>query len=285
MLAGPDILSGVSQGRADAGFLTMLYNPAELRISQLGTVPFFTEDRGAAGAAFEGLYESNDAFRAEWDATGVVPMYFTGNPIAVMGTTDPAERVADIENVSIRAAAYSANALEIAGANAVSLASPEIYESMQRGVIDGWTSQIFDMVPVQSLQEVTNHIVEPGIGVYTINAFIIGDRAWSQLSAEQQAIIDEVAAEVPGKLDEILAGVEDAACDATLEAGVDVSIWDDAAKAEWRDMIGDDILDEWRTTVEASGADADAILTQYESLLEEHATEQTSGVERCAARG
>lgn len=282
LLGGADILHGVAQGRAELGYLTMLYNPGELPLSQMATVPFVTDDPSAVRAAYAELYESNEAFRAEWDATGVIPLSFQGNPISIMGTTEPVDGLSDLAGHSIRAVGYTAEAVQMAGANPVAITSPEIYESMQRGVIDGYTTQLFDVIPTQSLQEVSNFVVDPGIGVYTVNSLIVGQSVWGSLTEEQQAIISEVAAEIPEQHFELLAASEDAACAALEEVGATVSVWGQAEKDAWRELVGDQLIDQWNTAAVAAGADADALWEQYTSLLDESSGDFESGIARCA---
>ncbi|OAV62862.1 TRAP transporter substrate-binding protein DctP [Enteractinococcus helveticum] len=282
LLGGPDILPGVSDGRADMGFMTVLYNPAELPLSQMATVPFVTEDPVAVRESYAELYETNEEFRSEWENAGVIPLTFGGNGVSTLGTNGAVSQVEDLEGMTLRATGFTATAMTDADVNVVSIPSPEIYESMQRGMIEGWSTQIFDNITVQSLEEVTSHISEPGIGIYTANAFIIGDHAWEQLSEENQQIVTDIAAQIPEKHQEILQEFDAQICGELQDAGVEVTVWEDSAKEAWRTEIGTSLIDQWKSDVSGSTENADGLWDEFQSLLEKHDSDFVSGVNQCA---
>jgi len=283
LLSGTETLAGTGDGRADLGHMAVLYNPAELPLSQLAAVPFMSENPDGTREAYTKLYQEDEAFRAEWAAAGVIPLSFQGTPPSIMGTTKQVQSIDDLKGMSIRAVGFTANAVEMIGANAAALTSPEIYEAMQRGLIEGYTTQLLDTIPTQSLHELTGYVSDPGIGVYSINTLIVGEAAWARLSENQQKLMREVIADVPGKHKEFLAPAEDAACEALKNEGAEVSVWSDAEKRRWKDAVGDELLDLWRTNVSKAGVEPEAFLDSYLSTLKASTGKYDSGVARCVA--
>src|SRR5699024_10381460 len=115
-------------------------HPAEFPLANVVTVPFVAEDPVAQTATAMALYESNEAYAAEFDAQGIRPMYFAPVTTSILGTTEPADSYEDLEGLSVRGTARMLTALEIAGANPSAISVDEIYESIGNGVIDAWSS-------------------------------------------------------------------------------------------------------------------------------------------------
>jgi TRAP-type C4-dicarboxylate transport system substrate-binding protein len=140
LLSATDILGGVADGRAEVGFTIALYHPDRLPLSQVVGVPFVTEDAEAQVRTFNEMYQSNDAFREEWQSQGVHVLSFTPLTNSIVATTEPLEGLDDLRGRSIRSVGFLAGAMEAIGVNPVAMPAPEIFESLERGVIEGSSS-------------------------------------------------------------------------------------------------------------------------------------------------
>lgn len=283
LLPAAELLAGVAEDRADFAFLTPLYNPAELPLSQVTSIPFATADVRALSTAVTDLYEDNADYQREWEATGVLPLNFVSVAPSMFATKEPISGLDDLDGMSIRATGYGAAAVQAAGGNAISLVVGELYESLERGLIDGYTSMIFDAVPSLSLQEVAPYVVDTGLGTYGLNSIAVNPQTWDGIPEADRAVIEEVVAEFADHYFDNLAAGEDAACDAVLEAGGDVTVWSDRETDRWAELVGDAPLDQWRSTASATGADIETFYQDYRDALA-NADESPSGMARCAAR-
>lgn len=285
LLTGPDVLTGVSQGRADLGFSTPNYSPAELPLTQIMSVPFLSSDVVAVQSAFGELYASNDDYAQEWSNLGVRPLAFQAvTPMVILGETAP-EDFEWIEGKSLRATSLMGNAVQEAGGNAVALPLPEVYESAQRGLIEGAASLNFGTIPSVSLEEVMPHVADPGTGIYSLTTLFANEAAFSQLDDSVRALIEVVAAEFNDVYLEQLSIFDAETCDVVLDAGGSVTRWSEDETAKWEDRLGDSVLDEWKAAAAASGADLDAFYTQYLELIDMSSdSDYTDGVAACAER-
>lgn len=284
LIPAAELLAGVGEDRADFAFLTPLYNPAELPLSQVTSIPFATTDVRALSDAVTELYAGNADYQREWEQAGVVPLNFVAVAPSMFAAKDaPVMSYEDLAGTSIRASGYGAAAVQAAGGNAVSLVVGELYESLERGLIDGYTNMIFDAVPSLSLQEVAPYISDTGLGTYGLNSIVANPQVWEGISEEDRAVIEEVIGEFDDRYFENLAAGEDAACDAVLEAGGEVVVWSDKDIDAWADLVGDAPLDQWKSTAAGTGADIDALYDDYRDALA-GATESPSGMARCAGR-
>lgn len=284
LLGADETLSGVSQGRADIGYMTIQYNPGELPLTQAVTVPFQTNDFWATGEAYNDLYENNEAFREEWERHGVHVLTFTPTPPSIFATAEPMPDYASMAGHQIRATGLTANAVDAAGANAVALEVGEIYESIQRGLIDGYTTMLLDTVPSTSLDEVAPHVYDTGIGAYTMNVILINADTWESLSDDQRTAVEGAVDQYTEDYASTLAEVEDGACEDLIANGGGVEIWSEEDQQQWRDDVGTLAYDRFITSATDAGADPAPFFDEYVELLDTHASDTETGMERCAAR-
>lgn len=288
LLSGAETLPGVADGRADMGYIAGAYYPAELPLSNVAGVPFLTENAEAQGRTFIDLYESSDALRQEWEAQGVHVLTWAPVPPNIVAMKEPADSLEDLEGKKIRGYGYVSEALEMAGASAIGISQSEVYEALQRGVLDGTSGASIDIATDRDYQEVAPHFMDVNFGNYAVTANIISLQTWEQMPEDIQEAITEVSEGYLDQYLESLAELEVAACDELLEAGGDVTLLDESATAEWEEEAGPAIQEIWANDVEASNpeADTDAFFDEYTSTLEGYETESgyEPAMERCAAR-
>lgn len=290
LLGATDILGGVADGRAELGFTIALYHPGELPLSQVVGVPFVTEDAEAQIRTFNELYETNDAFRSEWQAQGVHVLSFTPLTNSIIATTDPIDGLDDLEGKSIRSVGFLAAAMEAIGVNPVALPAPEIFESLERGVIDGASSYPFDVFVANGLDEAAPYISEPGTGLYNLGVIIVDQDVWDSMDPERQQVMTDMIDDfyVEHSL-ELLADEEALRCDEFLADGGSPNVFSDEEIAEWESAVGDSVLDRWRSGAIDGGvseADVDAFFEEYTATLESYEAESsyTPGLRACAER-
>lgn len=289
LLGATDILSGVSQGRADLGFNIALYHPGELPLSQIVGVPFQTDDAEAQVRAMNGLYENNDAFRSEWEKQGVHVLSFVPLAPTMVATADPLSGYDGLSGKKIRAVGLLSQAMQAAGVNPVALPAPEVYESVERGVIDGFTSYPFDVAVAGSLNEVAPYMTDPGSGLYNLGALIITKTLWDGLDEETKTLLtDQVEKYVPNSI-ELLAEEEKKQCDVFLEAGGTASVFSEDDVKKFESAVGDSVINAWREQAVKAGVaenDASGFLDEYKAALTEQgeSSSYVPGLVACAER-
>lgn len=286
LLGADELLAGAKDGRADFVLFTPQYNPAEMPLSQVVSIPFTNSDTLALGSALTELSTDNTDFQDEWKAAGVDPLVFVpGTPTVFAGSEEVAG--ADwLDGKSIRAAGYLGSAVQAAGGNAVSLVVGEIYESMERGLISGYTSVPLDSVVSLSLQEVAPFVADTGLGTFGFNTLAVNSQRWASMPAEDRELIESVLEDYSDHYFEILTQKEDEGCDALLEAGGGVNVWPENETDAWAKKLGDAPFTQWLASAGASGADAQRFYDQYIDAIEAAGGDEPtpSGMARCADR-
>lgn len=287
LVNGPDTMSAVAEGRIDLGHMTVLYNPAQLPLSQVIAIPFVTDDVSKVAEIYTELYENNADYKAEWDKQGVVPVMFLGVPAGAVGGKDKIEGPEFFKGKNVRSSGYVAQGLQLLGANPVALQSPEVYEAIQRGTVEAWANNILDTaIGDQSLHEVAPWVADAGLGLYTVNAVLISKTRWESMTDEQRKLVKEIAAEAATMAVNELASFDDAACEKLLSVGGGATKWSDDKVKQWSDLVGTSALDAWKKDVQAAGVDPEGFYADYMAAVEKANAGSTyvNGIARCAEK-
>lgn len=288
LLSGMETLPGVADGRADMGFIADAYYPAELPLTTVVGIPFVTSNAEAQGRAFIDLYKNNKALREEWERQGVHVLTWAPVPSNIVAVKEPMDSLSDLKGRKIRGYGYVSRALEAAGASVVSIAQPEVYEALQRGVLDGTSGASFDIAADRDYQEVAPHWVDINSGNYAITANVINRNVWESMPEDIRQAIEKVSETYLEEYLDILAEVEDAACDELLKAGGDVTLLPESETRAWAEEVGPKIRQEWadKAAKAAGGADPNAFYDEYIRVLREYEakSEYESAMRRCADR-
>ncbi len=275
LLKATDILRGVAQSRADLGFTIVLYYPGDLPLSQLASVPYLATNGEAQTKAYNKLYAENKAFKAEYDKAGVHVITFTPLGGTIIGGKKKWDNIADLKGQSIRAAGYVANALKLVGAEPVAITAPEVYDSIDRGVIQGYSSYPFDIAIAGSLQEVTPYFMDAGLGQYNLGMLIMAKQKWDALPADiKTKIEDQVNGDYfPIALEKLKEG-DTAACKAVAKSGSKIVMWSDQNQNEFKNIIGTKFVDSWKAaSIKAgvSSADVNTFYDDYQAAYKQFA--------------
>ena len=139
------------------------------------------------------------------------------------------------------------------GADAVPMAWGEAYTAMQQGALDGQENPL-TVILSNNVQEVNQYLAMTE-HVYSMVVPIMSQKLWDSMTAEDQAILEEVMAEMMDKEREITRQQNDEALGQLMDAGMEVTYPDKSAFIE----AAKEIREEY-------GAEYADLLQQVESL-------------------
>jgi TRAP-type transport system periplasmic protein len=283
LLEATEVMPGVASGRADAGLMATVYHPAEFPLSALSEVPFVTDDIEAVAWATMDLYENYEPYREEWHSNGLHLLGIGVFPTNALVSREPVASIDDLEGARIRSCGFLSEALSAVGANPVDITQPEVYESLERGVIDMAGCVTSNLARDFSYDEVAPYLVDTGTGLFAQTYQVMSLDTWESLPADvQQAFEDTHEDYMETVLTQVMEDEEDA-CDVFREAGGEFTQLPESDISEWEDAVGDELLDVWRERAEGAGADADAYLDAYLDAVDRHAGSgiYEPGFDRC----
>lgn len=266
LLAAPDILKGVADGRADLGYVASVYSTAELPLSQLASVPFTSGSYYDSTVAFTELYAINEDLQEEYHRNGVHALTFVPlSPNIVIGH-EKLDTVDSLANKRIRSAGSFDYALQAVGAIPTSVGGgADVYEAFERGTIDAATVWPIDAAVDQGFADIAKDFVFTGTGPTALTANVINLEVWNSLPEDIREAIESVNATDIARQFETLYEWTTTRCETAKESGVTISQFSKSEVEKWQGLLGDEALNAWKSGV--TQADADAFLTDYEAIV------------------
>lgn len=195
LVPGLEVFNAVSQGTAEMGHSASYYWVGKVPAAALfASFPF-----GMNAQQFNAWYYSGGG-RELWEEAyapqGVVP-FLCGNSGVQMGGWFNREikTIADLKGLKMRIPGWGGKVIAKAGGSAVTLAAPEIYQSLERGVIDAteWIGPYHDYK--LGLHKVAKFYYYPGWHEPgTAFELIVNKKAFDALPSDLQEIVRLAAA-------------------------------------------------------------------------------------------
>jgi TRAP-type C4-dicarboxylate transport system substrate-binding protein len=272
LLSAADTAQGVRDGRADVGLVAQAYVPSRLPLSTVDSIPFVTANVRAFGHAFVDMYRTQPGMKAEYDKAGLHMIAFLPASINTFYAKAPIRTLADLKNKRIRAIGLGAPALQTVGANPVALAQDQVYEALNKGLLEATSGASLDLGTDFGFHTVAPNVVDPNYGIYASGMFAMNRRLYEGLDPKLRAVLDEMSERFLDdyyfpELDKALAD----RCDVLKKANATIFVWDQAESDAWRNAIGDTARQQWiKTASSASGTDAAAFLSAYEAKVRQY---------------
>ena len=215
-------------------------------------MPFLTDDAGAATYA---LWELLPTVLAE-EYEGLKVLALHAHNGGLLHTNGPkVETMEDLAGLRIRTPSPAVSEmLSALGASPQGLPPGEVYENLQRGVIDG---TVFPWDPVASfgLNEVLTNHLDLG-GVYTVSFFfVMNEDSYNSLSPEAQACIDQQSGDaLVGKFDQWWDDWDAPGLEQAIAAGHEITELSEEERARWREAL-EPMMAAYIDSVEAQGVE------------------------------
>ena len=261
-------LDSVEQGITDIGWVFSMLEPAKLPMSQASSyAPFTTADAALQLEVMEELFETNEAFREEWEQYNIKVLGFTGTDSYDVYTSEPISGFADLDGMKLSAPGVLGNWLRGTGANAVDGSLTSFYTDIQTGVSDGVLSLALGVLPAK-IYEVAPHVTKVDMGVAFSGAIAINRDSWDMLPEPVQEAMVEAGAYYTEAHGRDLNERHAAALEKMVEAGADqgtpveITPMSEADREAWVNAMPN-IAKEWADGLEERGMPARDFMKAY----------------------
>lgn len=245
-----ELMDLLMEGACDIAHVTPSYYSDRLPLTQGMMLPGITPDIVVGTDAFYDLMTPhNDGwlYENEWSEYGLRPLLpIHGDPYQLYMVDQQVVELSDFEGLSLRTSGgvtdWTAEAL---GATAVPTAGGEIYQSLERGTLDGdfntgIAGQLF------STQEVVDYCTTNANFHTTVLIDAINEDTWNEFSEEQRTVVLEEADEVPRMYSESqLDHIEGLFDQYENEYGVETYEVPEENLQRWNETIRDGAVDRW----------------------------------------
>jgi TRAP-type C4-dicarboxylate transport system substrate-binding protein len=230
--------------------------------SSVFELPFVVSDAGAGTRALWDLYKDG-TLKSDYDGFKVLALFVHHGGL-VHTTTKPVKSLEDMKGLRLRTPSDAVSAmLEFLGASPVGLPPAQIYENLQKNVIDGVVTT-WDLVGAAKLNELVKYHTDARL--YTATFYIVMNQAkYDALPADVKKAIDETTGDVlVAKFGEWWNAWDARGLADAKARKNEIIVIDEATRAKWREQLKP-MIDKYIADMEAKGIkDARAI---YEKAL------------------
>lgn len=186
-----ETLDSIKTGIMDSGWGLQGYSPGEFPVHSVLHLPFLANGSGKdLSIVAQKLYEEFPEIQEEYD--DIVPLWFhAADPYAIVTKGKKVETLEDLKGLKLRTPSIEAGEMiESWGATQVSIPATEMYDSMQKGVIDG------GVLPIAAINDfnLTDIVDYVAIGNFNTSLFYVmmNEGSWNKISPEDQEAIQEL---------------------------------------------------------------------------------------------
>lgn len=271
LLSANEILSGVSAGTADIGRIVATYHPQELPVSNWVQNHFAATHSMSYPTGFiQGTSTAHEIFTTdenileEYSNHNIVPITAVGSSQNYSLTCNtPIEDPEEISGIRTRVGGevWSREA-EAMGLDPVSLEVSEMYEGLQRGVIECVSSPI-SLVLSMGLWDVADYHLAVNTSQTNAMPFAMNQDTWNSLPADAQKIIKDAAIDILWKssVEGVLDTYAEFAEDGVGERGIEV-----LDPTKFNDVLAvhqESVLDEAEDKAPNEVGEPEAFITNY----------------------
>ncbi|ALJ18397.1 TRAP transporter substrate-binding protein DctP [Microbacterium sp. No. 7] len=285
-----DAVDCAESGTADIVFVAANQHQ-ELAANNVGFIPFQTLDYRAIPVALTQLAEEYPEMDEEYAQRNQKRLFFTsGDPVIVaMNKQTTPEKLSDLAGMQIGASSLIGIAMDQLGASPVAVAPEDIYDSLERNLIQG---QVYTLstVAAQGILEVAPNVYGLNdAGIQAANNFNINLDTYERLPESARKAMDDASRAMHD--DDILGSEIDAAlvtsCQAVADLGGTVgTLGGDATGEQWKEDSLKVIVERFKENATGKISDVDAFVARYMELVAEYKDPDALSLEQhCEAAG
>lgn len=254
-------------GVADVSYAIQAYNPGKFPLTSVADLPFLAETPEKATSLITDLYDEFPELQEEYDDNKVLWLFGIDSD-QILTVDKPINSLEDLKGLKISTPSPASNkVVEAWGATPVFMPMNEVYEAMQKGVVDGRMGP-YSAVANFKLNEVTNYITEGDF--YTTNFVIsMNKQTWEKLSEEDQEAITSLIDKYRDLSAEIYAEDAQIGKDLAEESDIEINELSDSDIEEFKDAL-DPLHEKWVDEMEKDGLPGKEVHEEAKRLSEEY---------------
>lgn len=264
---GKESTTVTASGLADFGLLVPGYEVEKLPLTSVVELPGFHKTSCEGTRQFWELAKEGGAlYEQEYKALGIRPLYvMVLAPYAVETNTKVVASVDDMKGLKLRANGAMAKAVDALGGVPMQVTSPEFYDALKRGVVDG------GMWPIGStrlvgLEDVLNHTVDGTQMGAGSTFFAINEKVWQKFDAETQQKIMAAGERVSQHMCEYLDNSEQSEKAWLIENGkLEAHALSESEAAKWAAAISG-VATDWASDMDSKGRAGSAVLQAFQEI-------------------
>jgi TRAP-type C4-dicarboxylate transport system substrate-binding protein len=233
-----DCLDAIGKGVYDVGWIPTTFTPHKTPLSMIPeTTPLVVSNLEVISKAANDLIRTLPAAAAEFENSNVKYLWHNAIFDFQLICRKPVRSLDDAKGLRIRTYGYFSKAWADLGGVPVNLAIPEVYDALQKGVLDGALSQPEAMYKVMRLYEVARYYTKMEFGCIAMPV-VMNNKVWNNLPEKARKAMQDVSFEMPKIVDQMVSKTHLEAIDGMRKSGIEMYELPAADKARLKTEAG-----------------------------------------------
>lgn len=261
------VYEDVISGAFDIGWTLQGYTAGRYPMTEVVELPFMFDSATEGSTVLWRLYETHEALQDEYNEVEILGLWVT-DPGEIL-SKKPVQLPEDMAGMRVRFAGPMQEAmLNKFGAVPVGMPAPDMYDSMERGILDGIAIG-FSTVESYRLHEVITHITSGLQSFVSPQVVFMNKEKWASLSAEDQELIAELTGERMAVLGgQIYDSGKEKGIELSANGGVQFYEVTPEVREQWRART-EPLVGEWIAVMEGRGLPGQDLYDEMIRLLGE----------------
>jgi len=235
----PKVAQAVTTGVVDIGLANIASTRGRFPVTEVLDLPL------GFSSAYVSSHVANDFYNKfkpkEWDNFHVLYLHACG-PNVVLAKT-PVKKLEDMAGLKLRAVSRVADVVKALGGTPVPIEMADIYESLNKGVVQGAYGP-FEQIGGHKLVDLVKNAT-PALPVGSVFAFYVAmnKNRWNSLPADIKKIFDEVSAEWAEKQAGVWDGIDMEAMEYFKKGGGQVYTLSEEEGVKWKKAVAPVFVD------------------------------------------
>ena len=270
-------LQAVRDGLSEMSLISYGYYPAMVPLSR-GLEWYFMgcDHADTLLKVSRDMYNTYEPLRKEWEVrNNCRVLYFTNWDYCPLFLKKPATKVEDLKGLRIRGYGVGAETVDRLGGRGMPVVAAEVYQSLERGILDGVFAYCFVTAEKAKLYEQAPNIIEVGAGAHAPTTVVMNLELWKSLPDDLKAVFEQTADDVyKWKYVELYSKLLEESLDVMMQKGCKFTKWTDAEIKKATRMVQPAQVNAWAEKVaKPAGLDGKEFLDRVRKLIAKYEPE------------
>ncbi|GAB6143280.1 TRAP transporter substrate-binding protein [Desulfocicer niacini] len=265
LISSNQTFEGIEKGIADIGFSVLQYTRGRFPLMDFINLPLGYPSGPVATAILNEVY---DKFQPK-ELDSVKVLYLHGHGPGVIHTKGKAIRTMDdLKGLKIRSHGPTAEMVKALGGTPIALPMPELYQALQKGVVDGGVWDFSASYDWKLAEVISNSTASYSTG-YSLGFFVVMNKSkWEALSPQAQEAITKLNQEWTIKHGQAWSAADAQAMSFSLNLGKDLIGLDPREAEKWSKAV-QPVVDAWLADTKSKNLPGEDVLKFVKKRLKD----------------
>ncbi len=256
----PDEWNMLKSGISDIGWILPMYYPGTFPLADVSDLPFLMPCGKRDLSLLNQIFEK--FINKQFEEVKILWPGFLGFP--QLHTKKPVTKLEDLKGLQIRCPPGPLlQAMEKLGATPVQIPTPEVYNALERGIVDGCLIPWEGALAFKFYEVVKNHTVISIACGFNVTAMNL--KKWNSLPSEIQKVFIELNTSFQQKMNDKANEADEIAIQTFKKAGNNIIQLSSIEKARWIEATKP-VVDSWAKRMDGRGLPGSAIVEKMRRL-------------------